>query len=133
MSKIISTFAAVWRRLLVYKNINLNNYIMKNSFWISLGCIIVAFIVAWFYNFKPDYEYSWYWIFFHGWLIIPDWIYSWFVDSKACKPELYTSAYNVFWWISVITSGISYLQFILTVILGDDPFPDNVQGGDVVD
>ena len=77
---------------------------------------IATFIVAWFYNFQPDYEYSWYWMFFHGGLIIPNWIYSWFTESKMCKPELYTTGYNVFWWISVIGMGISIIVNIFSFI-----------------
>ena len=77
---------------------------------------IAAFIVAWFYNFQLDYEYSWYWMFFHGWLIIPSWIYSWFTDTKLCKPELYTSGYNFFWWLSVIGMGISIIVNMFSFI-----------------
>ena len=86
---------------------------------VTLALIIwgIAFIVAWFYDFQPDYEYSWYWMFFHGGLIIPNWIYSWFIDTKLCKPELYTTAYNVFWWLSAIGMAISFASNILNFIL----------------
>ena len=94
----------------------------KQNFTVTLIIWVAAFIVAWFYNFQPDYEYSWYWMFFHGWLIIPSWIYSWFIDTKLCKPELYTTAYNVFWWLSVIGVSISVvsniISFVLSFIMG---------------
>lgn len=94
----------------------------KQISWFTLLCWVAAFIVAWFYNFQPDYEYSWYWMFLHGWIIIPSWIYSWFIDTKLCKPELYTTGYNVFWWFSVICVSISIvfniISFILSFIVG---------------
>lgn len=85
--------------------------------WFTLLCWVAAFIVAWFYNFQPDYEYSWYWMFFHGWLIIPSWIYSWFIDTKLCRPELYTTGYNVLWWLTVIGVSISIITTIFNFII----------------
>lgn len=95
----------------------------KQTPWFTILCWVAAFIVAWFYNFQPDYEYSWYWMFFHGWLIIPNWIYSWFIDAKLCRPEMYTTAYNIFWWLSVICSSLSIIftifNFIIVFTLGN--------------
>ena len=56
----------------------------QSSSWPNIVLWITAFIVAWFYNFQPDYECSWYWMYLHGWLISPNWIYSWFLDAKLC-------------------------------------------------
>ena len=89
----------------------------KQTPWFTILCWVAAFIVAWFYNFQPDYEYSWYWMFFHGWLIIPNWIYSWFIDTKLCRPELYTTGYNVLWWLTVIGVSISIITTIFNFII----------------
>ena len=92
----------------------------KQSSWPNIVLWVAAFIVAWFYNFQPDYEYSWYWVFLHGWLIIPNWIYSWFIDAKLCKPELYTTAYNIFWWMSLIGFSISFITSIISIFINPE-------------
>lgn len=77
---------------------------------------IIAFIIAWFYNFQPGYEYSWWWMFLHGPLIVPNWILSFFIDGKACRPELYTTAYGVLWWISTIGWVVTFISYVISLV-----------------
>ena len=65
--------------------------------------VIILLVIAFFYNYKSDYEYSWaYALFLHSWIAVPEWLLAFFIDGKAAKPELCTSAYNVIWWINFI-------------------------------
>ena len=86
------------------------------SFWGKVICVVAAFIVAYFYMYNPEYEYTWWWAaIFHSWLIIPKWIYGFFIAGMTCKPELYTTAYNVWWWMGLISCIFVYLGVLINI------------------
>lgn len=76
----------------------------------------ILFAIAYFYDIKPDYEYSWWWIILHGSIIPENWVISLFDFTKYCKAPLHTTAYNVFWWIACIVSTITIVFQVYTVI-----------------
>lgn len=81
---------------------------------VSLVC---WFVIAYFYNIKPDYEYTWWWaMLWHGPMMVYNWIISLFDADKLCKAPLHTTAYNVWWWLSSIGSVIWFVSQI--IILG---------------
>ena len=90
----------------------------KSGMITLLIMIIILFCIAFFYNFKSDYEYGWAWaLFLHHWIIIPEWILSLFMDGKTCKPELYTTGYNIFWWIGMISWAVTYIYRTIAFIV----------------
>jgi len=96
--------------------------------------VVILFIVAWYVTFDPTYEYNWVygWI-VHSWIIIPKWIYSLFIDGVAIKPELYTTGYNVWWWISLVSWCVMYLSNIINFILYRKNKKDLKQAEDAVE
>ena len=74
-------------------------------------------IVAYFYIIKPDYEYSWWWMFLHGPLIPANWVLSFFDPSKLCKAPLHTTVYNILWWISCICAVYTAIMQIIAIIM----------------
>jgi hypothetical protein len=58
---------------------------------------------------NPDITYSWYSGIWHGLFVIPHWIVSWFSDDIYCKAPNSTTAYGVWWWITLIFSSLSIL------------------------
>ena len=74
------------------------------------------FVIAYFYNIKPDYEYSWWWMILHGLILPENWVLSLFDSAKYCKAPLHTTAYNVFWWIACIGATITTIFQVYTVI-----------------
>ena len=82
--------------------------------FIGLGCLLAS----WICNIDPNETYSWYSGLWHGIFFIPNLIRSWFGDTLY-KAELYTSAYNVFWWLT-LTGIVPILVFrgIATLFFG---------------
>jgi hypothetical protein len=58
---------------------------------------------------NPDKLYTWYSGIWHGIFAIPHWIVSWFSSDIYCKAPNATMAYNIWWWICAIFTGISIL------------------------
>ena len=80
---------------------------------------IIDFIVAYFYDIKPDYEYTLGLGFFlHGPLVVWNWIISWFDADKLCKAPLHTDAYNFFWWFSAISAIVYFIIQAIALIIG---------------
>lgn len=84
---------------------------------IYLFFILVSCLVAWlFCDIKPDETYTWYSGIWHGLFSFPNFILSLFTDT-LCKAELYTTAYNVFWWLFSIWSYLFGLTISILCIL----------------
>jgi hypothetical protein len=67
-------------------------------------CIYIAVmcLVGWlFCDIDPEKTYSWYYGIWHGIFFISNLIRSWFGDALY-KANSYTSAYNVWWWITTM-------------------------------
>ena len=77
---------------------------------------VFTFIVACFYTIKPDFEYSWWWMFIHGALIPANWVLSFFDASKLCKAPMHTTAYNILWWISCVCTIFTTMMQIIIII-----------------
>lgn len=90
-------------------------------FFIRLGWkIVLGIIIARsLSDIDPLMEYNWYDGFMHGILAIPNWIYSFFDHDVLCKAQLYTTGYNVWWWImlGLYILGSLYDLFTLPVFL----------------
>lgn len=54
-------------------------------------------------------SYAWYSGVWQGLFVIPHWIVSWFSYDINCKAQNFTAAYNIWWWISFIYSGLQIL------------------------
>ncbi len=88
---------------------------------IRLGLkIVIGIIIArlWI-DIDPLEEYTWYYGIIHGLFAIPNWIYSFFDHDVLCKAQLYTTGYNVWWWImlGLYILGSLYELFTLPDIL----------------
>ena len=75
------------------------------------GCLFAH----WVCNIDPFETYSWYSGIWHGTFFIPNLVRSWFGDTLY-KAELYTTGYNVFWWLTVV-------WIVMSIIMG--PFSNN--------
>lgn len=64
--------------------------------WKIFWGIIMARLCS---DIDPLEEYKWYYGIIHGAFAIPNWIYSFFDHDVLCKAQLYTTGYNVWWWI----------------------------------
>lgn len=73
--------------------------------------IMVYSLAGWlFCDIEPDKSYSWYSGIWHGIFFLCNYVRSFFFDADALyKAEIYTTAYNVFYWIFSITSTISMI------------------------
>ena len=78
--------------------------------------LITLFVVAYLFSIEGGKEYGWFAGFFHGGWVVPNYIFSLFIDNYYVKAPLHTTAYNVFWWITCI-SGMIYLINILFKII----------------
>lgn len=58
---------------------------------------------------NPEKTYSWYSGIWHGIFIIPKWVVSWFSSDIYCKAPNSTTAYSIWWWITLIFSIFSIL------------------------
>lgn len=74
-------------------------------FFIGIGILLSM----WLCNIEPGTTYSWYSGIWHGLFFIPNLVRSWFGDTLY-KAEYYTTAYNIFWWVTVIWQGLTVLS-----------------------
>lgn len=71
--------------------------------------ILIYIFLGWLLcDIKPAEEYSWYSGIWHGTFFVINLVRSWFSDALY-KAEIYTSAYNVFFWIFSILSVIGLI------------------------
>ena len=76
--------------------------------------VLTYMFIGWLLcDIDPDKHYSWYSGIWHGLFFIPNLLRSWFGDALY-KATDYTTAYNVWWWITTISSCSS-------ILLGSDP------------
>jgi hypothetical protein len=47
-------------------------------------------------------HYTWYSGIWHGIFVVPNFVLSLFIDGIYCKAQVYTTGYNIWWWISMI-------------------------------
>ena len=71
--------------------------------------ILVYCLLGWLLcDIDPGKEYTWYSGIWHGLFFVVNLVRSWFTDALY-KAEIYTTAYNVFYWIF---SALSVLGFV---------------------
>lgn len=63
----------------------------------AIGCIIALFVC----HIRPEETYSWYSGIWHALFLVPNWIISLFNSEILYKANHYTTAYNVWWWITI--------------------------------
>ena len=73
--------------------------------------IVFGLFAALLCNIDPEVQYGWISGVWHGMWFLPNLVRSWFSDVLF-KAELYTSAYNVFYWIFSIISTLFLVLFI---------------------
>lgn len=56
----------------------------------------------------PYEEYTWYSGIWHGLFFVVNFVRSWFTDALY-KAEIYTTAYNVFYWIFSVLAVLGFL------------------------
>lgn len=87
----------------------------------NYGCIAIAYVfwlvIASIYNIKPDYEYGFVWgMLWHGPLIFPNWIISFFVPGKYCMAPLHTSGYTFWWWFYLVVNSYGIIGTFISLI-----------------
>ncbi len=71
--------------------------------------ILIYCFLGWLLcDIDPGESYSWYSGIWHGLFFVPNLLRSWFSDA-IFKAEIYTSAYNVFYWIFAVLSVIGFV------------------------
>ncbi len=71
--------------------------------------ILIYCFLGWLLcDIDPGESYSWYSGIWHGLFFVPNLLRSWFTDA-IFKAEIYTSAYNVFYWIFAVLSVIGFV------------------------
>ena len=65
--------------------------------------LIACLVASWLCNINLETTYSWYHGIWHGIFSIPNLIMHFFNSDILFKANHYTSAYNVWWWISSIS------------------------------
>ena len=65
-----------------------------------LMCCFLGWLLC---DISPNKEYTWYSGIWHGMFFLINFVRSWFTDALY-KAEIYTTAYNVFYWIFSILS-----------------------------
>lgn len=71
--------------------------------------ILIYCFLGWLLcDIDPGEAYSWYSGIWHGLFFVPNLLRSWFSDA-IFKAEIYTSAYNVFYWIFAVLSVIGFV------------------------
>lgn len=71
--------------------------------------ILVYCFMGWLLcDIDPEKEYTWYSGIWHGTFFVVNLVRSWFTDALY-KAEIYTTAYNVFYWIFSILSVLHFL------------------------
>lgn len=71
-----------------------------------IGCLVAEFIC----NINPAETYSWYSGIWHGIFFAPNLVRSWF-ENSLYKAKYYTTAYNVWWWITIIWEFLSFFGY----------------------
>lgn len=75
---------------------------------IILTILVYSFFGWLLCDISPDTEYTWYSGIWHGLFFVANFIRSLFTDALY-KAEIYTSAYNVFYWIFSVISVLGFL------------------------
>ncbi len=71
--------------------------------------VLVYCFLGWLLcDIDPAKEYTWYSGIWHGLFFVVNLVRSWFTDALY-KAEIYTTAYNVFYWIFSILSVLGLL------------------------
>lgn len=91
---------------------------MHHILHMSKTLIIVSFFVevaiffglALLFPIVADQFYGWFGGLFHGFLVIPNWIISWFADGHLLRAPLCSGAYNI-WWLAGAVLGIISSMF----------------------
>lgn len=75
-------------------------------YWLA---ILLFCFVGWLLcDINPGETYNWYSGIWHGWFIVPNFIRSLFSDALY-KADYYSTAYNIFYWISSIITVFSFI------------------------
>lgn len=76
--------------------------------YVVCSLIFCCVVAQWLCTIHSGESYGWLSGVWHGCCFIPNWILSLFSD-RLLKAEVYTPAYNVWWWIFVIVSWASLM------------------------
>ena len=79
--------------------------------------LIATFIFALIVSISATSEYGWFMGIVHGYLAPYNWVISWFSDSWLVKAPIHTTAYNVFWWIALISSCGDFIRSIFQLLM----------------
>ncbi len=80
---------------------------------ILIQFLVYCFIACLLCDIEPGKEYTWYSGIWHGLYFTVNFVRSLFTDALY-KAEIYTTAYNIFYWIFSILSVLAYLLGVLT-------------------
>ena len=75
---------------------------MKKQFIGVFIELALFFFFAWLLSIEPLKEYGWFLGGVHGVLAPFNWVISWFSDTWFVQAPFHTTAYMIFWWISMI-------------------------------
>lgn len=76
------------------------------GFRLIIQLLLWMLISYWLCDINPNETYSWYSGIWHGMFFIPNFLRS--LSSNALyKAEYYTTAYNIWWWLSTIVFTMS--------------------------
>ena len=82
-------------------------------------CIVFGslFLVVTIFDINPEKEYGWFMGNLHGVWSLHNWILSCFNGDILVKAPLHTSAYNIWWWIGLVLSVYTWIEFLLSIII----------------
>lgn len=82
-------------------------------------CIAFGLFFLWvtIFDINPEKEYGWFMGSLHGFWSLHNWILSCFNGDILVKAPLHTSAYNIWWWIGLVLSVYTWIEFLLSIII----------------
>lgn len=87
--------------------------LVGGAIWFFFPRLVIFVIVScllswWLCDINPEKTYSWYSGIWHGWFFIGNLIRSFF-GNALYKAANYTTAYNMWWWISTACTVVGFL------------------------
>ena len=76
----------------------------------------VSFGLAWLLQIEPTKEYGWFMGLVHGAFFVPNYIISLFDPAWLTKAVVYTTMYNVDWWIVVVLNVFGWIMSVFGLI-----------------
>lgn len=91
-----------------YRGSVISGYLSGMAINITLGVIFLI---------DPTKVYGWWGGLWQGILFVSHWILSFFKDGVFLRASNRTFAYNVFFWISIISTIYTYIRMIVNIII----------------